>query len=228
MDDIARVPKPDFTQLDRFGLLDRLVQYRKCDLADQHSFAQKQLTLTPFDVGSCRHFNILASRGAFSGPHRDSLGATWVQALFGTKIWWILPYSTTSSHDLDAFEEHGPSQDPQGRARALLIEKGDILLMPHEHPVIHAVLALQTALMDGGMFWDEVSLEPLLQFLIWAADNQNTTNEPLAVQLPSVIAALERMINLDLGIELNDREKVLALIKRFQELRCSCKKKDYH
>lgn len=160
LDSVSNAIKPALTRIPRFRLLDRLVRGAKANYSGRSG---KKLFLTPFDVGSCQSFEILGLPGAFSGAHMDALGGTWLRNLFGTKLWMIVPQGLMSDQDWVEFGEEGPGWNPGTKSRAIILRTGDVFYMPPGIRVIHAVLTLETCLMDGGMLWDDVTLLPLLR-----------------------------------------------------------------
>ncbi|KAK4615707.1 hypothetical protein CLAFUW4_09810 [Fulvia fulva] len=77
--DLTGASVPSFLRMDRFRLLDFVVERCKAR-ALKHTNAPgvlaKQIAMTPFDVSSSRRFNLLAWPGAFSGAYVDSGGST--------------------------------------------------------------------------------------------------------------------------------------------------------
>lgn len=182
--DIAKSQRPLFTRLQRFRLLDMLVENARAQPG-------KDIESQPIDVAGCTSFNIFGLRGAFSGAHLDALGGTWVRSLDGIKLWMIVPHQ-----DLDdnAFKIRGDSWSPKGLERLILLEPDDVLLMPPGVPVVQAVHSPQPAVMTGGMLWDDLSIIPLLNLLFRVAEHQNTTNEAIAYQLPDILTSLEALV----------------------------------
>ncbi|KXS97593.1 hypothetical protein AC578_5773 [Pseudocercospora eumusae] len=182
--DIAKSQRPLFTRLQRFRLLDMLVENARTQ-------SGKDIESQPTDIAGCTSFNIFGLRGAFSGAHLDALGGTWVRSLDGIKLWMIVP-----QRDLDenAFNIRGDSWSPKGLERLILLEPDDVLLMPPGVPVVHAVHSPQPAVMAGGMLWDDLSIIPVLDLLFRVAEHQNTTNEAIAYQLPDILKSLEAVV----------------------------------
>ena len=120
---ITATIQPSFLRMDRFQLLDLVIKWCK---ADYQRHMGKQVHLTTFDVGSCQSFNILGRPGAFSGPHVDNNGATWVRNLFGRKLWMFVPGSEMASEDWEQFAEDGDRWDPWSKCRGVVLEPGDV------------------------------------------------------------------------------------------------------
>lgn len=187
--DIARPYRPLFTMLPRYRLLETLTE-------NVGNNSGKDVQSRPVDIASCISFNILGLAGAFSGAHLDSLGGTWVRNLDGLKLWMITPRSGIDQI-LRELAIEGDSWDPRGQERMLILEPGDVLLMPPGVPVVHAVHSPQTSLMSGGMLWDSLSIVPTLKLVHHIAVNQQSTNEAIAYQLPEILDALEKLVKKD-------------------------------
>ncbi|GAB7336302.1 hypothetical protein MBLNU13_g09049t2 [Cladosporium sp. NU13] len=196
LESLSNAIKPGLTRLPRYRLLDTLVRGAKANYAGRTG---KKTYLTPFDVGSCQSFEILGLRGAFSGAHMDASGGTWLRNLFGTKLWMIVPERLMTDQDWVEFSKAGSSWNPGTKSRALILGPGDVFFMPPGTRVIHAVLTLETCLMDGGMLWDDLTLLPLLHTIHWIGRNQNATNEALPFQLGEVLNQLERALDQVVG-----------------------------
>ncbi|OQN95702.1 hypothetical protein B0A48_18450 [Cryoendolithus antarcticus] len=95
-----------------------------------------------------------------------------------------------TSADWEKFAEIGDSWDPSGRGRAILLEANDVLFMPPGVKVTHAVLTLDPSLMQGGMLWDDLNLDAILEGLHWIGLHQHATNEAMAWQLGEVLDEL--------------------------------------
>jgi hypothetical protein len=212
--------KPGLTRLPRYRLLDALVRGAKANYTGRLG---KKTYLTPFDVGSCQSFEILGLRGAFSGAHMDALGGTWLRNLFGTKLWMIVPERLMTDQDWIDFSKAGPGWNPGKKSRAIILGPGDVFFMPPGTRVIHAVLTLETCLMDGGMLWDDVTLLPLLQSIYWIGRNQKATNEALPFQLGEVLNQLESGLDQVVGItRFGDAAGLLKAIRDLRSLGCEC------
>lgn len=162
LDSWTNAINPGLTRLSRFRLLDRIVRRAKAIYSKQTG---KRTFSTPFDVDNSQSFEILGLRGAFSGAHMDALGGTWLRNLFGTKLWMIVPQYLMQNEDWAAFGREEASWNPGTKSRAIILRPGDVFFMPPGARVIHAVLTLETSLMDGGMVWDDETLLPLLRTL---------------------------------------------------------------
>jgi hypothetical protein len=185
---IIRGDKPFFTLLSRYRLLEDLVHSEAWD------DARKQVTTKELDIFGCICFNILGLRGAFSGAHLDALNGTWVRSFCGRKAWMFVPPQHLSEDDLRRLARHGDNYNPRGKARTLMIEPDETLLMPAGSMIIHAVLTLETSLMEGGMLWDELSVNKILENMLWMAKNQQSTNEPWPNHIQALIKQLDRAV----------------------------------
>jgi hypothetical protein len=192
---ITACSRPMFTRLRRYRLLETLSE------ADVQEGPGKRISrggkLAPFDVSDSLSFNILGLEGAFSGPHMDALGGTWVRNLCGIKFWMIVRESEMTSADWDAFHKSGSNWNPNGKERLIVLEPDDVLFMPPGLRVIHAVHTPQSSLMEGGMLWDELNLLETLSVLRDIGYHQNATNEPIPFQLPRIIGQLKELVSAD-------------------------------
>ena len=221
--DITDAISPSFLRMDRFRVLNLVME--RCR-ADMQKHIGKQVHLSPFDIGSCRKFNILGWPGAFSGPHVDSNGATWIRNLFGYKLWMFVPKSEMGVEDWERFAKDGDKWDPRGKSRAVILEPGDVFVM--EHGLVHSVQTLGDpgpCLMTGGMFLDQSDLLRSLETIFWIGKNQNATNEPIAYQLAQVISTLEDMVEQNPRRWFADSDTLMdfrRVIKLLRSLGCDC------
>jgi hypothetical protein len=212
--DIAKANKPSFTRLYRFTQLERLVDRWKLGKV---GIAQKQIHLTAFDVASCLNFNLLSTRGAFSGPYRDASGGKWLRNLFGKILWWVVPPHEMTSHEEEKFAREGSAWNPRGKIRALIQEQDDVLILPHDPGIIHASMTLENALLDGGLFWDDRHLVELLEFMLVGLKNPATTNEPAAFQMPELVQELESYPGCQ-----EDLQRLMPIILELRSMKCAC------
>jgi hypothetical protein len=206
--------------LSRFRLLTILVDRL-------NSIVGKKQFREPSDVESSLSFNLLGFTGAFSRPHMDYLLGTWVRCLFGSKIWIIVP--RMDEDDWESFAREGCNWSPQGKARIVILEKDDVLLMPPGVRTVHAVFTPEPCLIEGGMLWDDNCLPEILQGLLWVGRNQACTNEAIAYQLPALIEALEQWVfqmnqnNASEPEDIKYYQDVQAGIVQLRELGCDCR-----
>jgi hypothetical protein len=184
-----------FTRLRRYRLLETLSE------ADVRGGPGKRIfrggRSAPFDVSDSLSFNILGLEGAFSGPHMDALGGTWVRNLCGIKFWMVVREAEMSSADWADFYQSGSNWDPSGKERLIVLEPDDVLFMPPGLRIIHAVHTPQSSLMEGGMLWDELNLLETLSVLRDIGHHQTATNEPIPFQLPRIIVQLKELVATD-------------------------------
>jgi hypothetical protein len=218
---LARADEPLFTRLDRFCLLSVLVDRL-------NGIVGKKQVKEPSDVEGSLGFNLLGFTGAFSRPHLDYLVGTWVRCLVGRKIWSIVP--RMDENDWEGFARESCNWSPGGKARILVLEKDDVLLMPPGLRAVHAVFTPEPSLMEGGMLWDVDNLPEILQGLLWIGRNQACTNEAIAYQLPAIIDALEQWVLHYPAANLSTEEEdgkywqdVRTGIAQLRELGCVCK-----
>ncbi|KAK5107187.1 hypothetical protein LTR62_001659 [Meristemomyces frigidus] len=216
LQDFARAIEPELVHSKRFQIL--------LSLTSRANARSRQSAAKPVrycDVDSCKNFNILGGRGAFSGAHVDALNGTWLRTLFGTKLWFVVPTESMDSEDWDNFGRDGASWHPDNKARAIPLGPDDVLLLPPGLCVIHAVLTTSPCLMQGGMIWDETCLPSILENLFWIGQHQKSTNEAMPYQIAEIIEELE--IFVDVGRYSDDEKRAIASgIKKLRSLGCSC------
>jgi hypothetical protein len=217
---LARADEPLLTRLSRFRLLSIVVDRL-------NSVVGKKQFKEPSDVESSLTFNLLGFAGAFSRPHMDCLLGTWVRCLFGSKIWVIVP--RMDENDWESFAREGCNWSPRGKARIVILEKDDVLLMPPGVRTVHAVFTPEPCLIEGGMLWDDNCLPETLQGLLWVGRNQACTNEAIAYQMPALIDALEQWAfqmnqnNASKPEDIKYYQDVQAGIAQLRELGCDCR-----
>ncbi|EMC97275.1 hypothetical protein BAUCODRAFT_33009 [Baudoinia panamericana UAMH 10762] len=90
--------------------------------------------------------------------------------------------------DFEVWKEAGPGTWRPHRPRIIIVEKGDVLLMPPGVAIIHAPLTLETCVMEGSMIWDRQRLVDIRRNCMWIAQNESVTNEPRLGDLDNVLA----------------------------------------
>ena len=184
---VTKCHQPLFTMLPRFRLLQSLIRR-----TEGQSFGRR-IASTPVDVASCTSFSILGFEGAFSGPHLDLLCGTWRRNLAGAKFWIIVPQEAMEHH-WDSFSTSGCDWDPNGKQRLLLLEQDDVLLLPPGLRVVHAVHSPVDCLMEGGMLWDERNIVQTLESIRLICQDQASTDQAIACQLPEIIGELGELV----------------------------------
>ncbi|OJD33798.1 histone-lysine n-methyltransferase ezh1 [Diplodia corticola] len=191
--DFLELPLPQFLRASRFWLLRTLDHLVESATAPECSHMGKRAVARSSDLASCSRFLLYAARGAASGPHVDLLTGTWVQVLSGLKLWPIV--TGLSDEERREFEKNGSDWvPPSEKTRVVLLEPGDLLVMPPGCPTPHAPITVRDCLMHGGMFWDEKSVVDTMESISWIVQNPNVTNEPIPRQLPEILLGLERMM----------------------------------
>lgn len=190
---LIRGDRPAFTLSPRYRLLEDLVHSEAWDEV------KKQVTTKELDIIGCMCFNILGLRGAFSGAHLDNLNGTWVRSFCGRKAWMFVPPNQLDDDDFARLARDGDDYDPRGKARTILINPDEVFLMPPGAMVIHAVLTLETSLMEGSMLWDDLQVNEILENMTWIAKNQQATNEAWPTHIQAIVAQLDRAVVSDIG-----------------------------
>jgi len=140
MHDKTECSLPSFLHLPRFKLMTATSQ----SATGKHG----QRTL-----GDCRRFNVMGLRGSFSPAHCDLWNGTWIRNLDGVKMWNVAIDTREDEVEEWRSSERQKYWLPKKRA-AIMLEKGDTLVMPPGVLVIHAPYTPTDCLLAGGMFWD--------------------------------------------------------------------------
>lgn len=211
--DFMNLPQPRFLHHSRLQIIHELDDMARGDFVGKASsetiknpakIAGTKRKVVPdlvrsMDVASCIKFLICAQRGAFSGPHIDSLAGTWVANLQGLKAWPILTHPTEL--EIAEFSEEGHAWIPKdpSRLKLIVLHPRDVLIMPPGVTVIHAPLTINDCLMMGGMFWDRKYILDVLETMAWLIPNNHLTNEAIQFQLPIILSQLRRSFDANPG-----------------------------
>ncbi|EGP82046.1 uncharacterized protein MYCGRDRAFT_97921 [Zymoseptoria tritici IPO323] len=210
--------KPTFTKKPRFQFLSALSKRAKKIGPGKE---QTEGSRGGSDVDRCETFNILAEPTSTSFAHVDVLGGTYVRCLFGVKLWMIVPEKDMSEDDRASHGRKGDEWLPEGKARLILLRKGDVLFMPPGLRQVHAVFTPETCLMEGGMLWDQRSILATLKSLLWVYNNPAATNEDLPRQLRVMLEALQKWMTEEPDL-FPDHVEIRETIQSFEELGCGC------
>ena len=142
----------------------------------------------PQELTSGSPVAMLSAPGAFSHPHCDRHGQyTYIVMMEGKKLWVYWPAMT--DEDWRDFGGKGPDWCG-GRPEAVVLQTGDVLIMPPGTP--HAVYTLETSHALAGAFYDEknmlLSVETMIREL---QANMITTNEDLSPELKYLLIVLD-------------------------------------
>lgn len=156
--------------------------------------AGKQLTEQDpvTDISGCMEFNILAGKLAYSKPHVDLLNGTYIQCLFGLKL-WIVAVGIAELEWQDFLQHGGDWSPPENKTIAILLRPGDTLLMLPGVRVVHTPLTIMPCLMQGGMIWDSLALPSILSNMRDICINPTSTNEDIPHEMQQMLAMLESM-----------------------------------
>ncbi|KAK2036351.1 hypothetical protein LZ31DRAFT_536483 [Colletotrichum somersetense] len=177
-------PGPSFLNRQRFGIIPAInsrleAQWNGETVVGKRSYATI-LGAREVDLDASTTFSLFAQRGSMTGMHVDNPDGTWVCNLGGLKI-WIFP--TNRSRDtMEMFEEEGDDWVPEA-VNIIVLEPGDVLVMPPGQIIPHAVLTLADSHMVGGMFLDAHHILDLVEKVLWIANHPAVTNEAIPLQL---------------------------------------------
>ncbi|KAK1809998.1 hypothetical protein LTR12_015642 [Friedmanniomyces endolithicus] len=118
-------------------------------------------------LADCQRFNVMGLRGSFSPAHCDLWNGTWIRTLDGVKMWNVAVDTTESEVEEWRSSERQKYWLPKKRV-AIMLKKGDTLIMPPGVFVIHAPYTPTDCLLAGGMFWDfcaRTQLSPNLAYI---------------------------------------------------------------
>lgn len=177
--DFSGQTRPDFFKNERFRILD--------DLSEGAGIMG-----TENDVDFSRQFGLFAKAQALSGFHCDKLSGTYIHNLAGYKAWaFIVPQTDEKRQFKIASIDWCP---PKGQAKILILEPGDILVMPPGILVAHAPYAITDCAMRGGAFWDSFALVATLESILETTieNNHTTTNEAVPEQFDAVLGRLSK------------------------------------
>jgi hypothetical protein len=158
--DIAKAHRPLFTLIPRYRLLECLTE------RTQTTCPRKQMNPVVATSEDTINFNVVSLPGSFAGAQVNAFGGTWIRNLQGIKLWMIIPEKEMQS-EWEAFAESGDKWLPSGRERLVVLEEDDVIFMPSGLLAVHAVHYPTTSLMQGELFWDELTLTPTLQAIDW-------------------------------------------------------------
>ncbi|KDN70414.1 hypothetical protein CSUB01_11680 [Colletotrichum sublineola] len=177
-------PGPSFLNRRRFGIIPAInsrleAQWNGEAVVGKRGYATI-LGAREVDLVASTTFSLFAQRGSMAEIHVDNPDGTWVCNLGGLKI-WIFP--TNRSRDMmELFEKEGDDWVPEA-VNIIVLEPGDILVMPPGQIIPHAVLTLADSHMVGGMFLDAHHILDLVEKVLWIANNPAVTNEAIPLQL---------------------------------------------
>ncbi|KDN60765.1 hypothetical protein CSUB01_05957 [Colletotrichum sublineola] len=177
-------PGPSFLNRRRFGVIPAInsrleAQWNGEAVAGKRSYAA-MLGAREVDLFASTMFSLFAQRGSMTGMHVDNPDGTWVCNLGGLKV-WIFP-TNRSRVAMKMFEREGDDWVPED-INVIVLEPGDVLVMPPGQIIPHAVLTLTDSHMVGGMFLDDHHILNLVEKVLWIADNPMVTNEAIPLQL---------------------------------------------
>lgn len=231
--DFLSLPEPPSARMSRFQLLQTLDARIESAIVPDASSAGKKIISRYLDVASCSRFLLFACRGAVSGFHVDLLTGTWVQAVSGRKAWPII--TNLSDEERLEFQKHGHEwTPPSDKVRMLVLEPGDLLVMPPGCLTPHAPITIDDCLMHGGMFWDEKRVIDIVESINWIIRHPKVTNEPVPNQLPEILFELHRLIREKPHRFLRGDQTIEELLQKFEaavrsmkgrQLGCSCRGK---
>nr|OQO32687.1 hypothetical protein B0A51_00065 [Rachicladosporium sp. CCFEE 5018] len=132
-------------------------------------------------------YNRLSNVGSFTGTEADVYGGSWMRNLLGRQLYFVVPWHPDV---WGKYIDHPQGWSPDGNSRAILLEPDDVLILPPGLRVIHAALALEPSLVQGGLLWDEHNMGPILESIKSFTSSQQSIQRDVA---HSVIWHLRRL-----------------------------------
>ncbi|KAK0952977.1 hypothetical protein LTS01_024592 [Friedmanniomyces endolithicus] len=144
-------------------------------------------------LADCQRFNVIGLRGSFSPAHCDLWNGTWIRTLDGVKMWNVAVDTTES--EVEEWRSSGRQKYwlPKKRV-AIMLKKGDTLVMPPGVLVIHAPYTPTDCLLAGGMFWDfhaSAQLFPNLAYIKKNSDWITNENPPKDAEWNDIIRRMQ-------------------------------------
>lgn len=213
-------PTPRFLNLSRFNVLPSISSHLEAEFSGAAIGGKRsRATAREVDLERSLIFSLFAQRGSFTGFHVDCPDGTWVCPEWGLKLWIFA--TSTDEADLVKFAEEGDEWAPSNIA-AMVLEPGDVLIMPPAELVPHAVLTLEDSYMVGGMFMDAPRILDSIRKLSWIVTHPTVTNEPVPLQLLSGWRYLRNRF-LSNNQSAADRDKFDDISEQLREqLSCQC------
>ncbi|KAK3623928.1 hypothetical protein LTR22_024178, partial [Elasticomyces elasticus] len=101
-------------------------------------------------ISVCTLASTIWLRRARSGSQVNALCGTWVRNLKGLK-YWVIVSEAAMAPDWEALATEGDNWLPGEIERLIILEGDDVLLMPPDPPIVHAVHTPVSYLMEGGL-----------------------------------------------------------------------------
>ncbi|KAK0302556.1 hypothetical protein LTR01_008692 [Friedmanniomyces endolithicus] len=144
-------------------------------------------------LADCQRFNVMGLRGSFSPAHCDLWNGTWIRTLDGVKMWNVAFDITENELEEWRSCERQKYWLPEKRG-AIMLQKGDTLVMPPGVLVIHAPYTPVDCLLAGGMFWDfhaSAELAPNLAYIKNNSDWITNENPPKDAEWNDIIRRMQ-------------------------------------
>ncbi|KAK0834139.1 hypothetical protein LTR03_014560 [Friedmanniomyces endolithicus] len=144
-------------------------------------------------LADCQRFNVMGLRGSFSPAHCDLWNGTWIRTLDGVKMWNVAVDITENEVEEWRSCERQKYWLPK-KIVAIMLQKGDTLVMPPGVLVIHAPYTPTDCLLAGGMFWDfhaSAQLPPNLAYIKKNSDWITNENPPKDAEWNDIIRRMQ-------------------------------------
>ncbi|SMY21064.1 unnamed protein product [Zymoseptoria tritici ST99CH_1A5] len=224
---IIKCQRPLFTMLPRFRLLECLVE------RDQGFAGEDRVELGSPGLPrmeDCLSFDICIPSGNCSDVHTNGANGTWLRVLDGTIIWMFVPEDAMEAEWSRFASQQGGEWQPAGKQRLLFLEQDDVLLLPPGLKIVQAMYSSTTAVLEGGLLWDELGIMQTLGCISWALENGLSTSMQSVISsyLPRLVEELVALVteqpdrfrcHLPQGQSLDDFMQHVSYIK---SLGCSC------
>ena len=183
---IARAHRPIFTMLPRFRLLETLKERQYWTSVRSSSSMSAQ-------VSPGLSFNSVGQPGGFSGVCMNASCGTYVRNLEGIK-YCVLVSEAEMETEWDRLVKQSDDWVPRGRELLIVLEEGDVLLLPPGLRMLYTMHSPTSYLVEGGLFWDKVDILASLRSASWYYQRGFPTTAAVGLQLPQILDSLRDIV----------------------------------
>ncbi|KJX98424.1 hypothetical protein TI39_contig412g00022 [Zymoseptoria brevis] len=144
-----------------------------------------------------KHWDDVAGQsynGAAMLKFRNITNGTWLRVLDGTAVWMFVPEDEMAM-EWSTFRD-GNDWMPDGRQRLVFLQQDDVLLLPPGVKIVQAMYSSTTTVLEGGLFWDKLSVMQTLRCISWELENLPSTQSQDAISdhLPRIVEELVALV----------------------------------
>ena len=122
-------------------------------------------------LARCKFFNIFGDTGSFSTPHVDLIPGTVVRCLAGVKAWAIPRRNLGNVRDVWRKAKTPRYWVPDGGGRIIIMEQGNVLIMPSGEIQLHAPFTIRRCWCEGYFYLDENTKDEIFASVAWIMAN---------------------------------------------------------